>query len=316
MTQVIATTGSVSAITTRLVLRAGADRQFATWQAAFTRAVTGCPGFLSVEIIPAAPDSPDWRIVQRFRSPGQLDAWRRSPARDRLIAEIDPLLEGGRGGIADESAPDFHSLGSVTEVISTLVKPEKQEEFRAWCNDIQAAQGGFPGYVGTYVQAPTSAEQPSWTTLVRFSTPERLDAWLSSPERHALLQRSEALVQSWQSRRLPTSFAGWFPTGPDQAAPPTWKQAALVLLVLYPVVMLELRFLSPLLAGLNPALGTFIGNTVSVALVSWPLMPMAVYFLSWWLQPAPRSRTRAEVPGLLLVTALYLLELLGLWRLL
>jgi len=43
----------------------------------------------------------------------------------------------------------------VTEVITTVVKPDKEPEFRAWCEDIQAAQGGFAGYVGTYVQAPS-----------------------------------------------------------------------------------------------------------------------------------------------------------------
>jgi len=151
---------------------------------------------------------------------------------------------------------------------------------------------------------------------VRFSTPEQLDAWLSSPERRALLQRSAALVQGWQSRRLPSSFAGWFPSAPGQAAPPTWKQAALVLLVLYPIVMLELRFLSPLLAGLVPAVGTFIGNAISVALVSWPLMPLAVSGLAWWLQPRPAVHARTEILGALLVAALYALELLVLWRLL
>jgi antibiotic biosynthesis monooxygenase (ABM) superfamily enzyme len=281
-----------------------------------TRAVTGAPGFLSVEIISAPADAADWRIVQRFRSPEQLDAWRRAPARERLIAEIGPLLDGGSEGIVDESAPDFHSTSTVTEVITTLVKPGKEPEFRAWCEDIQAAQGAFPGYVGTYVQAPLSAEQQSWTTLVRFATPAQFDAWLAAPERRALLRRSEALVQAWQSRRLPSSFAGWFPTGPDQASPPAWKQAALVLLVLYPVVMLELRFLSPVLAGLNPAIGTFIGNAISVSLISWPLMPLAVSPLAWWLHPAPERRTRTDGLGVLLVAALYAIELLVLWRLL
>jgi antibiotic biosynthesis monooxygenase (ABM) superfamily enzyme len=49
-------------------------------------------------------------------------------------------------------------------------------------------------------------------------------------------------------RRLSNSFAGWFPSeGPDREPPTTLKQSMVVLLVLFPIVMEELRFLTPLL---------------------------------------------------------------------
>jgi antibiotic biosynthesis monooxygenase (ABM) superfamily enzyme len=58
--------------------------------------------------------------------------------------------------------------------------------------------------------------------------------------------------------------------------PNLWKTACLVLLPLFPVVMLEIRFLKPHLRTLNPAVGTFIVDAITVVLTTWPLMPLAI----------------------------------------
>jgi antibiotic biosynthesis monooxygenase (ABM) superfamily enzyme len=88
----------------------------------------------------------------------------------------------------------------------------------------------------------------------------------------------------------------------------------LVLLVLFPIVMLEIRFLSPWLASLNPALATFVGNALSVTLVTWPMMPLAIRGLGWWLQPKAPRRPWITVAGLATVAALYALEIAALWH--
>ena len=79
--------------------------------------------------------------------------------------------------------------------------------------------------------------------------------------------------------------------------------------VLFPVVMLEIRFLSPLTAGLPPAVATFIGNAISVALVSWLLMRVATAALGWWLNPAPDRRRRVEALGAGVMLGLYAAEI-------
>jgi uncharacterized protein len=45
----------------------------------------------------------------------------------------------------------------------------------------------------------------------------------------------------------------------------------LVELMLFPIVALEVRFLTPMLGGLNAAMATFIGNVISVFLLAWPI---------------------------------------------
>jgi antibiotic biosynthesis monooxygenase (ABM) superfamily enzyme len=299
-----------TAIMTKVILREGCEGQFAAWQSRFTHAATTEPGFVSLEIIPAFVGAAEWRIIQRFQTVDLLDRWQKSAARIRLLAELSPLCANSDGSLLDEVAPDFHSLTCVTEVITTEIEPGREETFQSWAQSMQAAQAVFPGYMGTLVQAPISVNISYWTTLVRYSTPEQLEAWLRSPERRTLLERADPLVSHWKSQRLANPFAGWFPTEPDQPPPAAWKQTCLVLLVLFPVVMLEIRFLSPLLAHVPMAIATFIGNAISVSLVSWPLMRLAIALLGWWLTPDPKQRARAELLGVCVIAALYAAEIL------
>ena len=299
----------VTAIMTKVSLRADAAAAFAKWQAGLTRSITTAQGFVSVEIVAAFSGSSVWQIIQRFRSHDGLELWRTSKARAALLADLAPMREQNTG-VSDEVAPDFHSLSCVTEVITTVVEPGKEHVYRQWTETLQAAQATFPGYMGTLVQAPLPPEVSYWTTLVRFVTPAQLNAWLTSDARKAMLQKADPLVATWRSQRMPRPCAVWFESDPSRGpAPATWKQTTLVLLVLFPVVMLEIRFLSPYLASQHLAIATFVGNAISVSLVSWPLMPIAIYCLNWWLRPKPARRVYTEVIGALAMMALYSIEL-------
>ena len=300
----------VTAIMTKVTFREGYEAQFAAWQSRFARMASVAPGFVSLEIIPAFAGSVEWRIIQRFQTSNFLERWQNLPVRRQSLLDLNPIRGGAEGDVLDEIAPDFHSLSCVTEVITTEIEPGCEESFQSWAEGVQAAQAQFPGYMGTLIQAPISAEIPYWTTLVRYSAPEQLEAWLASPERKALLERSDPLVSRWKSQRLANPFGGWFPTKPDQPPPAAWKQTSLVLLVLFPVVMLEIRFLSPLLTHAPMAIATFIGNAVSVSLVSWPLMKFAIALLGWWLTPDPKNRQRAELLGISTIAALYAVEII------
>ncbi|SAK97280.1 membrane protein [Caballeronia hypogeia] len=299
---------AATAITTNVTLRADMGQPFAAWQSKFTSGASQAAGFLALDIAPAFAGSPDWRIIQRFRSPEALEVWRTCPVREQLFAELAPMRQAGGARADDETVHALDPLSCVTEVIMTVVEAGKESIFRSWAETIQASQSMFPGYMGTLVQAPVSEEMQYWTTLVRFSTPAQLDAWLGSTDRKQLLERVQPNVASWKSYRMQSPFAGWFPDTGDKP-PPAWKQTALVLLVLFPVVMLEIKFLSPWLAGLHVSIATFIGNAISVSLVSWPLMKVAVFFMGWWLRPEPAQRRRREMLGACTMLGLYLIEL-------
>jgi uncharacterized membrane protein len=91
----------------------------------------------------------------------------------------------------------------------------------------------------------------------------------------------------------------------------------LVLLMLYPIVFLFGFFVqTPYMTGrgLPFAIALFIGNIVSVVLLSY-LVPWMAERFSWWLQPAGAHPRRIEVAGVALVVALYGVMLLVFWRL-
>ena len=222
-----------------------------------------------------------------------------------MFAEMAPMRHPDETNSDNETTHSLDPLSCVTEVITTVVEPGKESVFQAWAEDIQASQAQFPGYMGTLFQAPLSAEVPYWTTLVRFS-PASARTWLSSPL--ATVARTvNPEIATWKSHRMASPFAGWFPA--SENPPPAWKQTALVLLMLFPVVMLEIKFLSPHLAGLDTAIATFIGNAISVSLMSWPLMKIAVRGMGWWLRCTPARRWQREVLGACTMLALYGIEL-------
>ena len=131
-----------------------------------------------------------------------------------------------------------------------------------------------------------------------------------------MIKEAEDLIEGFRAQRVDTSFPGWVPNNPATGKPPNkWKTASLILLTLFPVVMLELRFLNPQLKSLNPALGTFIGNAISVALTTWPLIPVAIWGFSAWLYPENKPRWLVMTMPVVLVLC-YLIEIALLWNLL
>jgi len=138
---------------------------------------------------------------------------------------------------------------------------------------------------------------------------------MNAPERKEMLSESKAFIEHEQLTRLATSFPGWFPTDPKTGhGPPKYKAGMLVLLGLFPIVMLEARFLNPRLASLNFSLGMFIGNVLSVAATTYLTMPLFVKALKWWLLPEPDAPKSVHWKGTLLVCALYALSVAVFWK--
>jgi hypothetical protein len=164
------------------------------------------------------------------------------------------------------------------------------------------------------VQAPTDSQGTTWLTFLQFDTAENLDRWLVSSQRQEVLRKADILVLSLESHRVISSYAGWFAKASTQGiAPPVWKQTMMVLLVLFPIVMLEVKYILPWLTGLHPAISTFIGNALSVTLVSWPLMPLAIFFLRWWLTPERKRQVQVNFIGILVLVLLYSGEIAFFW---
>ena len=300
--------GTISVIVTHVRVKAGAEGAFASWHARFTDAVGAFPGFKSVEIAPpTTPQQDEWRLMTGFQNKEQAQAWRDSPARARLWEEANAFIDGSsHHDIYDEEAPAAYLQGSVTEAITTTVKPGMEAEFRQWLSRVQAAQAGFLGYQGQQVQSPSAEKPGCWVTLLRFDTPANLDKWLNSPERMALAREAEELIEATSKNRiLPL---GWFPTA-DAPVHSVWKETMLVELTLFPMVVLEVYYLNSHLSVLPLTLAVFIGTSLSVSGVSYIGMPLGFATLGWWLLPEKNSPKWYNAAGYLLVTVLYAISI-------
>lgn len=296
----------------------GKEAEFHAWHARWQREMLQSPGAQSFEEIPQTPDQDETVGVARFATVDALRVWRHS---DKNRALIDEVREHVHGGVVmqltGKAAVEYYLQQSATEVIITHIKPGKEAEYRDFADKIQRAQQTFPGYIGSFVQPPHHNET-GFTTVLRFNAVRDLDRWLESPQRAALLKEAEDLIDGFEAQRVDTSFPGWVPADPATGrAPNMWKTACLVLLVLFPVIMLELRFLNPVLkaAGFPPALLTFTGNAISVALTTWPLMPLAIRGFHPWLFPEGQSRVLVAAMPFVLALC-YAIELAVFWRLL
>jgi uncharacterized protein len=277
------------------------------------------PGFISSDVIPPSqPESNAWTIVLNFRSRDELTAWQRSGERAKIVGEAAPFFEGGSlGEVAQQDQP-VEAGPNVTEVILSKTKPGMDDAYREWAVKIQAAQAKYAGYRGMYLQPP--AEQDGfWTTIIRYDTAEHLEAWMKAPERAELLKESNAFIEHEQFMRLATSFPGWVPVNPVTGkGPPNWKTALIVILGLFPIVMLEMRFLSPILAslGLHASLATFIANLISVFATTFVTMPLFVRWFGWWLFTERGTPAWILPVGLGFLAILFALEVGALWYLL
>jgi len=297
-------------------VRRGSEDAFAAWKGRHDAIVAKFSGFISSDIMPPDEHSDMWTIVLNFRSPTELNAWQQSKERIGLVGELLPLVTGGDfGQVMKKETPDSALPGTtVTQVILSQVKPGMEDAYRDWSARIQEAQSQYPGYRGMYLQPPSS-NGGHWTTLLRFDTQEHLEAWLAAPERAKLLQESKAFIENEELMRLATSFPGWVPINPlTGKGPPDWKTALLVLLGLYPIVVIELRFLNPFLRGLDSSLATFVGNAISVAGTTFITMPLFVRAFGWWLFEDKNSPRWTTPAGLAILAGLFAAEVAFFWR--
>jgi antibiotic biosynthesis monooxygenase (ABM) superfamily enzyme len=305
-----AETLNVATAVTAVQVREGEEGAFAGWLTELNKTISAFPGYVSAVVIPPVPPSQsDWVMVQRFQNIRQLRAWLDSDERRSLLDKSGSLLtDGGTTNVIEGSSTEPSPHDMVTEIITVSVKPGMEEAYHAWVDGIRQLEAKFPGYQGLQLQPPIPGLQDGWVSLLRFDTSEHLNAWLESDARRAALREVEPFIDK-REQQIATSFSGWFTFGdaPDQV-PPNWKQSMIVLLMLYPIVMLELLYLNPLLKSLGMAEATFIGNLLSVAALGYLLVPPANRAFDWWLRPTPHGPPWATAAGVTLIIGLYALS--------
>lgn len=239
------------------------------------------PGHLDATTQPPNPQHPDeWVIVYRFESAETLDAWLTSERRRELLDEGAELLDGDAReqviALADDAT-------SVTAVASFRLRPGADTEFRERYRELRDALDGFDGFIRSELVEPVPDTQEDTAIVFSFTDRAALDHWLESDERRDILAGIDPLLEGDRTVNVVGGFAGWF-SGPTAVAPKRWKQAALVLLALYPTALTLGYVREATLPGLAAPVAVLLGNVVGVAILSWVLMPMLTRRFDGWLR--------------------------------
>ena len=298
---------ALASVVAQYRLRSGATREFTRLAGELTDSLLQAPGFDASEVH-LDPSGTMPTMMWRFATVAEARAWSDSDALRWFERSLEPYSVG---------APVHNIIlnsgrnGSASTVITSRVKPGSDAWFAEWQGRMGAAQQQFPGYVGQRLQAPIPGVNADWVAIVAFETATDLHQWEESAERKALVAESTPYVQRYDVRPADSAFESWF-TKSESAGkpPPAWKLSAIVLLVLYPIVMLEFFTLNHVTTDwlrIEPALGVFIGNAVSVAITGFLLIPWASTLLNWWLVPPEAVASRRTWQGSGVVLALYVL---------
>jgi antibiotic biosynthesis monooxygenase (ABM) superfamily enzyme len=264
-------------------IKQGREGDVRHWQEDVNRAVAEFAGYLGNDVAPSADDD-EWTVVYRFDSKPHLESWLTSKQRSELIGRGAGLFDGpaSQNVLVGEDESDL-----VTVVVSHPVNPSDEDAFLAWHERVADAERGFAGFRGAELFPPVTGIQEEWTALYRFDSDEHLDAWLESAERQRLLDEGKRF-KNFSLKRISAPFGSWFaPAGGEGGgeAPAQWKTALSVLVGLYPTVVLLTLAISELWKKAELWESLLIGNILSVALLTWVVMPVVTRALRFWLEP-------------------------------
>ena len=208
-----------------------------------------------------------------FTSAAALHAWLDSPDRSQLLAEAGA---GGFPRISSDVIVDADSSSTGVSVFRHTVTTGDEADFVRAQTELVRLSAAFSGFEGATLLRPARSGG-DWLSVLRFRTDRQLQAWVDSAERRAALPDLRShLAEDFTVVTSRAPFGSILRTQDGTTrVTPEWKTAMLVLLVLYPTVMTLSRFLGPVLddAGAQPWLSMWLSQIVSVALMTWLLMP-------------------------------------------
>src|SRR5271154_4557293 len=256
--------------------------QYIAAQKAITDAARRLPGFVGTEVLsPVTGLQEEWVAIFRLESNEAMKKWLESAERGKLMEQIEnSLIEPSRMLIL---ASDDSAEPPVAMVFTHRVADER-----------------VPGYLATEFFEP-HGKLDEWVDVVRYDSLKDLEHWMESKERRDLLEELDSIVESRHAHRV-TGLEGWFAMnrpGETATGPPSWKQALAVLFALYPTVM-ALTFLNPLWRNRPLSVQMLFGNILSVAMLTWLVMPAVSRLLGFWLS-STAANWKTEALGIAIV---------------
>lgn len=176
----------------------------------------------------------------------------------------------------------------VTLVIQHKVRSHALDSYEEWLKRTVQAARRQPGHLGVNVIRPEQGGR-HFTTVVRFCESARLQAWINSAERQAMIGEVMPLLEEGDHTEVHDDPEFWFtPASPGATQPPRWKQALLTYLVICPMTLLVPALLAPFFAAFpvlgGPLAGNLIVNFFVILPVVFFIMPLVTRLGAGWLR--------------------------------
>ncbi len=303
------------AVVLRCQVHRDAEADFGSWVSGLDFSAINSPGFVGAMIESHAAENEEraWALTYRFSTTEGRETWMTSegyrtalagPADLFIIPPVEERIDPGERPTA-------------TEAVVCAVPPQRGEEWAAARAEIDGAVAKFPGFSRIDHYPPSDPGDRTWTTVIAFEKGEDLTRWRESPERTRGVNRIRQIAPD-VAKVLPIGFGRWFAVDATTGqSTPAWKQAMVVLAVLYVVdSLLDMTLGDYMGAGISikghtwvTGLGAhvpvtvFVHNVIATAILAWVLMPAITRAMQWWLRPnVSRART---IQGTVLMIAIY-----------
>lgn len=162
--------------------------------------------------------------------------------------------------------------------------------YEAWARRVHGLLAQQPGFDGVQVLRDPPQAIPEYVTLVRFSSPEALEAWRSSPPYLEALKELPRYTASAVGYREAQGLEAWFDLPRDDGpstppAPPLWKNILVGFVGVYPLIILFSWLCSPLTRGWPWWAAIIPSAFLATVFLNWPVLPLLTRLLRPWLYP-------------------------------
>jgi antibiotic biosynthesis monooxygenase (ABM) superfamily enzyme len=170
----------------------------------------------------------------------------------------------------------------VSVVLSRTVKPGKEKEYEKLAHEAIRASRRYTGHEGTTV---IKEGKRRYHLVYRFTSHNKLDEWLGSPERRKIREEIAPLTEDTEDIQKLTGFETWFrvPGQSPLKSPPRKKMWLATILGAYPLVILFQAFLTPKIEKWPLLLRSALFPLVLLTLMMYVVMPKLTKILKPWL---------------------------------
>jgi len=175
--------------------------------------------------------------------------------------------------------------GPITVLVNRFVPQDAENALADTLRGLLRDFDRFPGTSGCRIFRRPVGNGVEFSILQHFASQTDHDAWLASPEFARWRVAVAPPVPTPGHVHRYSGMESFFVSAKAPDAPPRWKMALLLLLIVYPLSLALSIWGAQVLASLPVLVGTLLTSVFMVWLMTYLLVPILTKVFQPWLQP-------------------------------